>query len=876
MSNCEQCGAPLSDREVNLCLACLDDCRTVTQDAPSPDIDADLFAPTLASMDEVETLWHGDDLETVAVGNTIKRSGQDTVDIAAHLSVQQHTLRPPTTDARPTKHSLQPDADGHADYEAINLLGEGGMGMVYAARQTCIDRTIAIKMLHPGKAADPYARAKFMKEASVTGELDHPNIVPVHELAEDASGSLFYVMKNVQGHPWSEKLASLSLEENLDILNRVADAVAFAHSRGILHRDLKPENIMLGGFGEVLVMDWGLAVPTDEEGGARDIARYGALAGTPAYMAPEMAAGDGAQISVRSDVYLLGAMLYQILTGRPPHTGEDVKSCLLHAAQNSIVPTDVDDRLVQIARRAMAGDPARRYDSVPLFQEALRDCRAHAESVHLCQRAREMLADAERAQDYQGFSKSLFAFQEALAMWAGNAEAATGALEASYAYATHAHQRGDLDLAASLLDPAWADHQALLVRIQEDQRRRALRTGRLRTLKTGAALLVAAVTAILAFSIYSIHQAGIDAAGDFRQDAMERVRQDLKNSVDIAYAVVDGNLSHAEKPDYLQERYGTRLRSIVQVAESVLTRLAREARAGRLTLAEAQRRARTEISAMRYSDEAGYLWITDMARPFPRMVMHPTLPRLNSKVLSDKKFNCAQGSKQNLFAAARDLCARDGSGFVDYLWPKPTPDGMLPDIPKLSYVQLFKPWGWVLGTGVYVDDARKDAIAKSKEDLREMRFNRGAGYFWINNMEQPLPRMVMHPTVPDLEGRLLNDARFNCALGQKKNLFVAGCDVCRKSGSGYIDYIWPKPTENGLSREEPKLSYVRLYKPLNWVIGCGVYTDDVERNVEAHITAMQSHVNQMIYRLLYIALAVTALVALMVLAFEWQHRKAAT
>ncbi len=164
------------------------------------------------------------------------------------------------------------------------------MGVVYAARQASIDRTVAIKMLKQ-KTADEHQRRKFLSEAVITGDLDHPNIVPIYDLGTNQEGALFYSMKRVQGTPWDERIRQLSLTENLEILMKVADAVAFAHSRGVIHRDLKPENTMLGEFGEVLVMDWGLALPTADFRKSRNVTPPVSMGGTPAYMAPEMALG---------------------------------------------------------------------------------------------------------------------------------------------------------------------------------------------------------------------------------------------------------------------------------------------------------------------------------------------------------------------------------------------------------------------------------------------------------------------------------------------------------------------------------------------------------------------------------------------------------
>ena len=116
--------------------------------------------------------------------------------------------------------------------------------------------------------------------------------------------------------------------------------------------------------------------------------------------------------------------------------------------------------------------------------------------------------------------------------------------------------------------------------------------------------------------------------------------------------------------------------------------------------------------------------------------------------------------------------------------------------------------------------------------VKKMRYDGGVGYFWINDMSQPYSRMIMHPTVPALDGKILDDKKFNCALGKNYNLFSAFVDVCFKNGEGYVDYLWPKPAGNGLTEIQPKLSFVKLYKPLGWVIGTGVYMDDIKKNVD--------------------------------------------
>ena len=267
-------------------------------------------------------------------------------------------------------------------------------------------------------------------------------------------------MKRVKGTPWDEVIRDKSIAENLEILMKVCDAVAFAHARHVIHRDLKPENVMLGDFGEVLVMDWGLAVAVDKRhiGGIRAQVSMG---GTPAYMAPEMAAGPFERISIPSDIYLLGAILYEIVTGRPPHTGRDVMKCLFAAAKNDIQQTDKTGELVDIGLRAMHTQPNQRYKSVQDFQDAIREYQSHSESIVLATRAEEHLAEASETDDYQDYARAMFGFQQAVDLWDGNDKAKEGLQETRLAYAANAMKKGDYDLGASLLDPSLPDHAQL-------------------------------------------------------------------------------------------------------------------------------------------------------------------------------------------------------------------------------------------------------------------------------------------------------------------------------------------------------------------------------------------------------------------------------
>lgn len=343
------------------------------------------------------------------------------------------------------------NVDG-SDFVITTPLGRGGMGIVYSARQSSLNRDVAVKMIAPAAAGRDEYRRKMVSEALITGELEHPNIIPIYELGRTESDDLFYAMKIVNGEPWSQSLADKSERENIDILLRVCDAVAFAHDKGIIHRDLKPSNIMLGSYGEVLLMDWGLAVSLQPSANAEQLSPANSMAGTPAYMSPEMALGNFMLIGTASDIYLLGAILYEILTGTRPHSGASAGECLKAAADNFIGPVPSADELARVALRAMATDPSDRYGAVKDFQNAIITVQTHRESHALAANAEQSLAGAVASREYDGFAQAIFAYNEAIKLWRGNAEAVLGRVRARKEYARCAYEKGDYDLALSSLE----------------------------------------------------------------------------------------------------------------------------------------------------------------------------------------------------------------------------------------------------------------------------------------------------------------------------------------------------------------------------------------------------------------------------------------
>ncbi|MCC7509975.1 MAG: tetratricopeptide repeat protein [Planctomycetes bacterium] len=259
-------------------------------------------------------------------------------------------------------------------YESRKELGRGGMGVVLQVRDNDLRRDVAMKVMRadkikPGSQHGQFALQRFVEEAQITGQLEHPNIVPIHELGADSKGRVFFTMKLVQGKPLADILRALRagdvaterdypLDRLLQIYLKVCDAMNFAHAHDVIHRDLKPENIMIGRFGEVMVMDWGLArilnQPDGEPGGApliqtdskpgdstgsvrpSALSMEGTIAGTPAYMAPEQARGEVSKVDQRADIFALGAILYELLVLRPPYTAEGSSAVLVQAAQGDL------------------------------------------------------------------------------------------------------------------------------------------------------------------------------------------------------------------------------------------------------------------------------------------------------------------------------------------------------------------------------------------------------------------------------------------------------------------------------------------------------------------------------------------------------------
>ncbi len=404
---------------------------------------------------------------TAAVEDVTATLLQAGVDVNALQTLPDGTIPPPTPRGEGSPAVDLPPLVGDDDARHLELgaaIGKGGMGVVSLATQLALGRKVAVKAPHEGAGGDNQSRA-LLREAYALGALEHPNVVPVYMLGENEGGHPLLVMKRIEGTEWSDFLDGLvepplvdgadALEWNLGVFTQVCNAVHFAHDKGMIHRDVKPENVMIGDFGEVYLVDWGMVVTVRDDDPlglprARDV---DSACGTPAYMAPEMVAGDGPKIGPRTDVYLLGGCLHTILTGEPRHGGSTLANVLASAYVSApkIYDDSVPQPLAEIANRATAADPDSRFSTAVELRIAVAEFLRHRHSADLVTEANarvvelEALLESARAERrgepgasteaddeerskaiYEMFSEARFAFRQAHRQWSGNREAEDG------------------------------------------------------------------------------------------------------------------------------------------------------------------------------------------------------------------------------------------------------------------------------------------------------------------------------------------------------------------------------------------------------------------------------------------------------------------
>jgi serine/threonine-protein kinase len=261
-----------------------------------------------------------------------------------------------------------------ARYEIESRLGEGGVGVVYLARDPSLERKVALKLLHPALAVDPDFRARFVAEARAAAALDHPHVLPVYEAGEEA-GQLYLAMRYVAGFDLGTLLAregALPLERTLRFLSQIASALDAAHARGLVHRDVKPTNVLIAPGEHAYLADFGLARPTTPYSSA--LTRPGQLVGSVDYLAPELLAG--AQASARSDIYALGIVAFEMFTGKLPFHGRNAQEMMIARLRGRPLKLrqlrpDLPEGLERTLGRALESDADARYTTALEFADAL-------------------------------------------------------------------------------------------------------------------------------------------------------------------------------------------------------------------------------------------------------------------------------------------------------------------------------------------------------------------------------------------------------------------------------------------------------------------------------------------------------------------------
>ncbi len=319
------------------------------------------------------------------------------------------TLDIPQEDPQPRIYSKDTDgklsryfSNGYKRYTDFVPLSKGGAAILRTCKDHNLGRTVVMKTLHPHLAEHDYQRARFLREARVTAQLQHPNTVPVYELGPDSEGNLYFTMKKLAGETLRDILERqvagdqqtadvYNLDRLLGMLIQVCNALAYAHAHGVVHRDVKPENIQIGAFGEVVLLDWGVAkvwAMPDSEAVAimehEELTAVGQRPGTPLYMSPEQVRSGG-EIDARTDVYSIGCVLYEILTLKEPLRGKRINETFDMIVNKPPIPPRqrtpdrfIPDALEEVCLRALEKAPENRFQTMQDLITALRNFRSQA------------------------------------------------------------------------------------------------------------------------------------------------------------------------------------------------------------------------------------------------------------------------------------------------------------------------------------------------------------------------------------------------------------------------------------------------------------------------------------------------------------------
>ncbi|MBF0547451.1 MAG: cache domain-containing protein [Candidatus Riflebacteria bacterium] len=330
-------------------------------------------------------------------------------------------------------------------------------------------------------------------------------------------------------------------------------------------------------------------------------------------------------------------------------------------------------------------------------------------------------------------------------------------------------------------------------------------------------LLIVSLAVFSGISLLAFKSSEIRRIESLKFSDLEGLRKDLKNFVGIAKGVVQSLNSESTALVYQEEVYGRSAKCILIMLEESIKNKIHQIEEKKLTLKEAQALIASEANRVRYNNGEDYIWIQTDQKPFPQMIMHPLRPELNGKVLDSPAFDCARNRAENLFVAAIDVASPSG-GFMDYLWEKGLENGTrIPNVPKISYVKPIKEWGWIIGAGVFIDEAVDDSIKRLKTCIQKLQFDEGSGFFWIHDLKG---KLVCHGEEETHEGT---------ATVEIPDFIKKGLTIIQSGNKeGFFEFEKIETSKIGSKKH---LAFVQVFEPLGWVLGTSKSMDSLEQRV---------------------------------------------
>ena len=350
-------------------------------------------------------------------------------------------------------------------------------------------------------------------------------------------------------------------------------------------------------------------------------------------------------------------------------------------------------------------------------------------------------------------------------------------------------------------------------------------------------VLIISIATLCILFIYQINKYATNEMTEYRVIMYQQKVNELTELVNMAEKTVLSYYNNSQNIELLKR---TQEKSLKATIDSIASQLSAfyTANKNKLSTAELETEIKKLVRSIRYEGN-NYIWINDMQA---KIIMHPMSPELEGKNLSDT----TDRSGKYLFREMVEVCRKNGEGSVSYIWEKPDTKK---DTQKISYVKLIPELNWIIGTGAWLDDITLEMKEKALEQLNQMRLKDG-NYFWVNDTDM---NMVMNPSNPSLNGKSVADLKDT----KGKRIFKEIVDVCKSKGEGTVSYWW---TKAGKSGDFPKLSYVKLFKPWNWIIGMGIYTDDIDSALHEKQTKLNRTINNMIMLIVAIAVLLGILV----------------